>query len=630
MFHDGSMTDGVSRDPDTGAETIRLEQLHPYWTVTVLECTDGDADAAFAALGDFLLRCAEDPGRALGIRTTGSISVARTSTENGSGEGELLTRFGFDWLFGLTRERRTRPEWAAADAPLVDVSNELALALGRQRLVAVRTFAERPLLQWVDSGAAPYRRVPADVMSATFGGDGKALWLQGVHRRRAAKPDAKSLHGVRLQEAMDAVEDATFAMSAMKIDYVSDVDRAVLNGTLTINPARSHLSFKAMSSFLLYLAATAEALDMVDKSLTEDDAFDQPFPELAVRETDLDKVRDAFDVRVADPDEIRGLPDADDGDVERAEMLQDVLLGVIGEPGSAAFVLDVGTHGSVAGRLKVKPVRTPRGPIELDVRYAEPPTAELIARRIKDIIGTGDLISVYYESGHVVANGEITRQNLKSAPFPNYEFEDFSGTAVTEEKPRVLGVQKIHDAIGANGDRSLFGWVVRRYRTGWLLCDDGPGEAADFLHLDDDGTLTALHLKGAQSRSPGRRVAVQAYEQVASQAAKNARLLASDPLAERLAGRTIERPGLWYDGQRTYALDDFLFALRTRKASDPTRVVIVQPHLLRSVHDAARAAADNGRPTSDSHSLALLDVLLHGTRRTVAALWDDLTVVGCC
>jgi hypothetical protein len=187
--------------------------------------------------------------------------------------------------------------------------------------------------------------------------------------------------------------------------------------------------------------------------------------------------------------------------------------------------------------------------------------------------------------------------------------------------------RSLHDVIGDDDDDSLFGWVVERYREGWLLCDDGAGEVADFLHLANDGTLTVIHLKAAKSTLPNRRIAVTRFEQVVSQAEKNSRFLVdNEALADQLSGPTATDAAAWHNGERTSA-GQFVNELRMRTKEDKTYVVIVQPHLLKSVHDQARAAILNGRPTRDSRSLMLLDDLLHSTQQTIDALCDGLTVI---
>ena len=94
--------------------------------------------------------------------------------------------------------------------------------------------------------------------------------------------------------------------------------------------------------------------------------------------------------------------------------------------------------------------------------------------------------------------------------------------------------------IGTAG--SLFCWIKNCWNvnrdsgnSGWLACDDGSGELADFIHLDEhQGTLSLIHIKGASTSSPTRGISVGAYEVVVSQAIKNLRHLDRFYLAEGL------------------------------------------------------------------------------------------------
>jgi hypothetical protein len=120
---------------------------------------------------------------------------------------------------------------------------------------------------------------------------------------------------------------------------------------------------------------------------------------------------------------------------------------------------------------------------------------------------------------------------------------------------------------------------------------------------------------------------VTRFEQVVSQAEKNSGfLMDNEALADRLDAPRAVNAATWYNGHRIGPAE-FVTALRTRKRLDKTFVVIVQPHLLRAVHDKARAAIEDGPPTRDSYSLMLLDDLLHSTRQTIDARSDGLTVI---
>jgi hypothetical protein len=605
---------------------LRLVDVNPFLTITVLECVGDQPEAAFRTLAGFLRRTAADRGRAEAVRIRAEITAA---ARDSLAEVGVLGELGFDDLYGIAREVRRPPDWADKSSGFLDVANQLTIAVRRRRLVAVCSgiTSEARIARWIQRQAAPFRYLPADVLTNTFQGDGRMLWTKGMHRRRTTKPDSRTVGGLRVQDTLSTLEDSTFALTAVKVVYLPDDEKAVLRDLLTVSADRSRLSWKRTSYFPMFLAATGEALDLLEKALVSEDEPQPPFAELAVRETDLDRVRGAFDVMVADPDQVRGEPDADEDRIERAELLRTAVIDVRAVENSAAAEVDVGFGDAVAGTLLIKPVKAD-GVVSLDVRYRSDPSAEPIARQIRDAVADGDVLSVYYESGHTFTGHQVFRQRLVTTPFPNFDFRDFTGFAINKEKPAVLGDQAIHDAIARNGDDSLFAWVVRAYGRGWLLCDDGAGEVADFLHLAADGTLTAIHVKAASSLTKSRRIAVTRFEQVVSQAEKNIRLLHTDTLLARIAVPRIGNPAAWHDGDRVPAAE-FAARLRLRTGTSRTRVVIVQPHLLKAAYDTARAAVEAGNANRDTCSLTLLDNLLHSTRRTVTALWDDLFVVGC-
>ncbi|WP_370948941.1 hypothetical protein AB5J62_15665 [Amycolatopsis sp. cg5] len=535
----------------------------------------------------------------------------------------VLGDFGFDGLFFIARELVRVPGWASKESGLADVCQQLIMALRRNRLVAV--YGDVPsserLQTWVRR-TGTFRFVAQPVLAATFNGDARMVWMRGMHRRRVSKPDSKALGGQRVQDTLDGLDDSTFALAAAKFFYEPVDEKALLRDVITVNPGKSTISWKRTSDFPMFLAAAGEALDMLEKALVSEAEPEPPFAELAIPETDLGKVWGAFEISVADVDD----EEADEELAERAELLRSAILEVREVSGSPGALVEVGLDGSAAGTLLIKPSKVGDG-VQLDVRYSGAPSAEQIARRIKEAIGDGDLLTVHYQSGHAFNNRQVFRENLKSDPFPNLRFADFTGHRVTKEKPTFGKGKSLHDAIGQPGDDSLFAWVVKTFDQGWLLCDDGAGEVADFLHLAEDGTLTAIHVKAAGNLSADRRIAVTAFEEVVSQTVKNVRRLRTDELLARFDGKLLETRAAWHDGVRV-AGAEFLDELRVRVPSDHTKVIIVQPHLLETVHDSAREATRLGKVTRDSASLALLDDLLHRTRKSVVTLWADLTVIG--
>lgn len=542
----------------------------------------------------------------------------------------VVRDLGFDGLYAITRELRRSPGWAGSEPGPVDVTNELAIALRRNNLVAVctRVPSDARFRRWINREGGPFQFLPPQVLAGTFRGDGRMVWMRGVHRRRAGKPDSQALGGLRIQAALNPIQHSSYVLRAAKIDLLPEDDLQVLRDLLTVSPDRSRISWKRPSHFGTFLAATVETLDLLDKALVAPDEPAPLFGDLARYETDLRKVRGAFEIVTTDPDVLRGDPDADDEDAARAELLFGTLLDVRGEAGSAAVAVDVGYGGAQAGTLVIRPVQMGDA-FDLTVGLTGTVYRETILTEIKDVIEDSDLLTVYYQSGHVLTRGQIACQSFTNRPFRDIEFVDFAGFTIVREKPQLKPNKTLHDVIGDAEDDSLFAWVVRRYNRDWLLCDDGAGEVADFLHLANDGTLTIIHVKAAGSLSPQRRIAVTAFEQVVSQAAKSSRFLAdNDALADHLAGPRTARSAVWHDGRRV-RVNDFLDHLRLRRTSDKTYVVIVQPHLLQDVHARARTAIDDGAPTRDSHSLMLLDDLLHSTRQTMDARCDGLKIIGC-
>jgi hypothetical protein len=608
---------------------LNLLQLRPYFSISILECVTDDPERAFESLVRFLRHEAENRGQGLTVQVVGE-TIVDLGRGGEVGAIDSLADLGFDRLYGVARRRTQPASWAVRDSPFVDTVHELTLALARNRLVAIRSdiVSSAVLLKWAGRSTTPFQALPPEILAGTFEGDGRMLWMQGVHRQRASKANSKSLAGIRLQEAVDALEDASYAMSAVAINVTPSEQSSVIRGQLTISPDKSKVSLKAMSGLHDFLVATDETLGMLEKSLSSEESPANLFPELAVRENDLKRVFGAYDIRIATPEEVQGMPYADQATLDRAELLRGAIFDVEGEGRSPVARVTVGSHGSSAGRLQLQPLPLKGGGFELDVRYSGKQSDSEYAGVVKDALKDGDLVALYYESGHMIRDGRIVRQNLSAPPFTAIDFADFDRFDVMQEKPKVFGDQAIHDKLGLDGDTSLLSWVVSQYQEGWLVCDDGAGEVADFIHLDEDGTLTAVHVKGARSKSTNRGIAVTAFEEVVSQAEKNVKRLAVETLSATLRKQRISRPACWRDGIRTDSRNEFVARLETRISTDLTRVVLVQPHLLKAPYDAARAAIDAGNPSRNSNSLMLLDNLLHSTRRTITSFWDDLRVIG--
>lgn len=306
--------------------------------------------------------------------------------------------------------------------------------------------------------------------------------------------------------------------------------------------------------------------------------------------------------------------DISDELLQAAETLQRAVFAVRGFPGSADFVLNVGLDEAFGGLLRV--VVNPRGDgVEFVVGFDSDsqPTNPAVVREVKDPLDySAELLTVYYDSGHMIDGRSIWSREVRTTPFPRWSFLDFAGFDISREKPAGRSPDEIHRAIGAAGDTSLFYWVVNHYSAGWLTCDDGAGEVADFVHVSQEGILSLIHVKGASSTAPSRRVAVGSYEVVASQAAKNF-----------VNSAVLRGP----TGIRVGDRREFLDMLDVRDSGDEARVVIVQPHISRPMYHALRGPGGGPAATEDYYRLNLLETLLNTIRGSVTSLGADMDVI---
>ncbi|GAA3989512.1 hypothetical protein GCM10022247_05160 [Allokutzneria multivorans] len=382
--------------------------------------------------------------------------------------------------------------------------------------------------------------------------------------------------------------------------------------------------FRAAPDFASFVAAVVELFALLENERA-DGSGNEPFPHYARQVTDLSAVNGAYEVRVLPPEHLP--QNASDEMRNASALLQGAVLDVIGQQSSARFFMDVGLNGSTGGRLAANPKPVNSG-FALDLGFEGSPSDLAPVRQVLDALQySKDLVAVYYGSGHSLVDGRIWEERPRDFAFPNWSFEDFSDYHIEQEKPPFPDAQRIHAGIARNGDRSLFAWVVNRYQDGWLICDDGPGETADFIHIAGNGDLAFIQVKGAKSRAPARRVALGAFEVVVSQALKNLVYTDRDLLLKTLSSPCVALPACWNLGARTTSRSEFLEALQLGDARNRTDIVIVQPHMSQRTHQRLRGGGSIA-VSDDLLRLRLLEDLLNSARSAVTEVASDLTVVG--
>lgn len=605
--------------------------LKPYASLMILRSTGQDHESAMSALCNHMIRAS---ARARNGNTSVIVASGLGDVSGYLHLGERADEDGgLDDLWAFVYRRVRVPGWSVAESGYSDTEHELGVVIRRNRLIAVHCNASlRTTIQtWLDkSPRPPLERVAPPVLNGAFlRGEAKGLWLRGAQTPTSYRPDSKTVAGRRLQDTLSPFEDGGFALTAARASIENSPDRQVFTGTVGTSPRQSVVWNKPTGSFTEFILLVTEVLETIEETVATGGALERPYPVLAEESTDLSDVSGAFDIVVAGVDDLPISADLDPDVLDAIARLEEATLIAHGTASSPNFILEVGRQGAIGGKLRCDVVDD-RNCFRFKIGYdpaSAPTNSDVTTSVLQDLLLSADLLHVYYDSGHMFDGRSIWRRQVRGDPFPSWEFEDFSGYDITREKPCSGGAEAIHAKIGIDEDTSLFAWVVARYSEGWLTCDDGPGEVADFVHLAPNGDLSFIHVKAAESKGISRRPAVGPYEVVASQATKNLGYLDLDVLHRELASSYISAPASWVDGVRVPDRREFLEVLQYRGAREKKSIVIVQPHVSKNMY--GKCQPRTGSPTNaDEYRMMLLETLLNANRGSVTSLGAEFLVIG--
>jgi hypothetical protein len=625
-----STTLRIVPEGDGSSITLPSSGLKPFASLVVLLCPDGvDPKAAFEQINSKLQKIR----RISQTRTGVAIAAEGLDSDGGSDQSETLSEF--DQIFLIVHRVETRPGWLK-EPIFTDIRHELTVALRRNRLIAVHLPASiRDTFQnWLDKPPRPMvRRLASEILEqALLRGDSRGLWLRGTHSPQKTKADSKNFSGSDLRQSLSPVEDQTYALGSARSRLPSTPLRTALTGTVGATPTRSLVWNKATDDFNEFAQCTLELLDLLQEEIDDTIAgsLRSPvFPLLTQPVHDFSNIWGAYDISCANPVD---LPDGtDEAKLAAASTLESSILVVSGRENSATFDLEIGRDRSIGGKMRGQ-LQTFDDGARLVLSLIGNPTDSTRALPVRDALEHRDLLTIYYASGHVFTQGRLYRPQISSHPFPNWEWMDFAGFDVGKEKPgdKNTGPAEIHNLIGKNGDRSLFSWVHNEFSSGWLTCDDGSGELADFIHVSsDDFTVTFIHVKAAENDSERRTISASAYEVVTSQAVKNTYFMNDDVLVEHLKTAPVAAPATWADGEKEDDRSGLIEAILERDARNKFKVVIVQPHVRQGKYNQVHASAKTtARPSADLLRLRRLENILNGGRPTMTGMGADLYVYG--
>lgn len=546
-----------------------------------------------------------------------------------SKEGQLqstssFTRFPERRLSGVRLrtmwyERKKKPAWTSSEQ-FVDVEHHLVIATVRKDHLALHLSdpklkgALRAALIADADGTKSLTwlsPIPRAVMAAAYLEDGRAktLWLSGIHRRNAAKADAKILAGQDLDYSLDPFDDQSFYWSSARSRSTA------LEITIGVSPRASRVWVGKARSLADFASSAAILIDAVSSAKR---ASAEPFRFLAVPMDTLDPatVKDAYDLSILPPDMVAD--EEDDADTTNADAATILSATLVADPGAGADVkVVIEVNGTSIGSLSLEVAISGDGKVRFKAKDVVPTGIDDEGfGRLKALLVRGVGVNIRYDSGHSISDRQVYKLRPSRIPFTQFEPRDFGTFKVKEEKPSNLS------KIGE--EASLFCWVQQTYK-GWLGCDDGANEKADFIHLDDNITppvLSLIHVKAAKSDKVSRRLSVSAYEVVTGQAVKNVQWLDKQTLAKGLSEAARASNHFWKDGVPA-AKDDFVAAIEALGDNYIRKVVIVQPH----VTEDARTKADAAKTGVNRLRLDQLNTLLASAWRSCNGLGAEFSVI---
>lgn len=525
------------------------------------------------------------------------------------------------------------PNWTF-DQGLTDVTHHLAVVCRRGKYVilcfsdgGIRAGAAAAVGKANLSGFSHLTLLPLGILNSAFvRGRARTLWLAGTHRRTTTKADSKVLSGADLRAALDPLGDQTYSFTAARSDLVlgemrqEKVGVAPRNSSIWAGPSTGWPDFLRFSEILFV-------------QLENTVPVDAPLPVLAVSSSELTAVKDAFDLAFSPPELLLDAPDLAGPDRAQIEYWAlHTTFEVIPNPDTAHVDANVTIDGEALGTVHIdlEPQRRKIVP-RVNGESLSQDTSPKLAEVMKKCRTTGWL-KIWYTSSHTFMDDQVFFTRFREFPFQGFEWCEFAGFNVGKEKPSKDEITHENKPIGT--DDSLFCWVLKHWPNldgsttqpgGWLACDDGAGEMADFVHFDEvTRKLSLLHVKASSSLSPAREVSVSDYELVTSQAEKNLRFVDSGIAIGSLRAGLEHKiaASVWHDRQPT-TRGEMLAYLDTLGANYSRQLVIVQPRLTRTRLERARAAPN----TVEGLRLRQLDTLLLSAGASAGTIGTVLRVI---
>lgn len=488
-----------------------------------------------------------------------------------------------------------------------------------------------PCLEVIDMDYLNYLFVNEDSM--------KMLWLLSVDGKNSFKADSKVLGGDSVAETLDPLEDQSFSMSAVRTELNDG------GSTIGINPFKSSLWRGPCKDWHTFESRVVEIIDKIDKNK---DFTNSPISILATPLNDFKGVNILYDLLIHECDMYHSKKN-------KYELLKEINENFSFSVNETICSNEVNISvdflgesiGDIRAQVDVKNYLVSFN-TEIFPKVGKKSNLDFFSR----VFNYPDLIKCWYESGHSIVDGKLFKTDYRDVEYNNFIWSDFEKFTISQEKPEIIinkdEVQKnkktkpikkvVLDRIGK--ESSLFCWVKNRWSgcwdrgdnfkttekpSGWLYCDDGAGEKADFIHVVEfkgKTYITFIHVKASKSASDNRKISVGAHDVVLSQAIKNIRYTNRKNLVSALKERVSgTKDKFCWENNISKKPDEFIKYLEGIKTQSniKNRVVIIQPHTRKKCYENK----------TDSNIKKLLAVLLVNADTAVKSCGAEFYIVGC-
>ena len=487
-----------------------------------------------------------------------------------------------------------------------------------------------------DRGLPGLNIIKTSTLKAAFAdGPTRTLWLSGIHAKTSVKADSKVLTGSDLRDALDPLGDQTYYFTAARCitdfgKHKTPVGLAPLHSRVWTGSSRSWTDFYNSVKDIL------TRLDHIEKMRRSEET---PIPWLASPVTSCDDVQNAYDLNIVAPEASAEEQDQEDRNKHERWAYQakfDVRSSKGPDLVAAVYL------GSInLGKLEVRVDTSDPKRIKCLIKSRPESGKKLLLEEAASFCRDRRWLQIRYESGHTLSEGMFYISRFRDIQFDNWVFTDFSKYDIRKEKPfKILQGREVFSPEYIGRRDSLFCWVQRNWplpraakrQCGWLACDDGSMELADFIHLDESENppiLSLIHVKGSHASSVARSISVSDYEVVVAQAIKNLRYTDRIILEEGLEHGMNKRIGnlVWHNGKSQADRSGMLRALRKVGKNPKPRVVIVQPRISLSELNAARADKKANKKSGLAARLLQLETLLVGAQVSCRNMGAELQVI---